>query len=74
MLNNLPPILYSFIRINYVSFYQLRLGLTEMFSDSADLRGMFDPEDQLKVSDVVHKAVIEIDEAGSEATSATGKY
>lgn len=45
-----------------------------MFSDSADLRGMFDPEDQLKVSDVVHKAVIEIDEAGSEATSATGKY
>lgn len=50
------------------------MGLTEIFSDMANLRGMFDPEIQLKVSDVVHKAVIEIDEHGSEASAATGEY
>lgn len=50
------------------------MGLTEMFDISADLGGIFDPEKQLKVSEVVHNAVIEIDEEGSEATSSTGNY
>lgn len=45
-----------------------------MFSDAANLGGVLDSSNQLKVSDVVHKAVIEIDEKGSEAAGATGKY
>lgn len=49
------------------------MGLTEMFTDSANLKAILDPEEQLKVSDVVHKAVIEIDERGSVAAAGTGK-
>lgn len=49
------------------------MGITEIFSDSANLRGILDSGEQLRVSDVVHKAVIEIDEKGSEAAAATGK-
>ena len=48
------------------------MGITEVFSDAANLRGMLDADEPLKVSDVVHKAVIEIDETGSEAAAATG--
>lgn len=49
------------------------MGLTEIFSDSANLRGLLDSGEQLKVSDVVHKAVIEINEKGSESAAGTGK-
>ena len=50
------------------------MGSTEMFSDTANLKGVLDSSEQLKVSEAVHKAVIEIDEKGSEAAGSTGKF
>lgn len=49
------------------------MGITEIFSDSANLRGLLDSGEQLKVSDVVHKAFIEVTEKGTEAGGSTGK-
>lgn len=49
------------------------MGITEVFSDTANLNGLLDSGEQLKVSDVIHKAVIEINEKGSESAAATGK-
>lgn len=45
-----------------------------MFSDRANLRGVLATGEPLKVSDVVHKAVIEFDEMGSEATAGSGTF
>ncbi|KAL6744519.1 hypothetical protein Aduo_017445 [Ancylostoma duodenale] len=48
----------------------IAMGITEMFSDSADLTGIAkDPP--LKVSDAAHKAIIEVDEEGTTAAAAT---
>lgn len=48
------------------------LGMTEAFSDGADFSGMVDPgEDALKISEVVHKTFLELDEQGTEAAAAT---
>lgn len=47
-----------------------QLGLRQAFSDDADFSGINGKRD-LKVSDVFHKAVIEINEEGSEAAAAT---
>ncbi|KHJ80334.1 serine proteinase inhibitor [Oesophagostomum dentatum] len=48
----------------------MAMGVTEMFSDNADLSGItkFPP---LKVSDAAHKAIIEVDEEGTTAAAAT---
>lgn len=46
------------------------MGMTEAFSDQADFSGMNGRRD-LKIDKVVHKASLEIDESGSEATAAT---
>lgn len=45
-----------------------------MFTDSADLSGMLQCETSLKVSNVIHKAYIEINEIGTEAAGATGIF
>ncbi|XP_042242678.1 uncharacterized protein LOC121879926 [Homarus americanus] len=47
-----------------------RLGIRDIFSDSADM-SIFDPLRQLKVKETIHKAVIEVNEEGSEAAAAT---
>ncbi|MBN3287680.1 ZPI inhibitor, partial [Polyodon spathula] len=46
------------------------LGITDLFNYQADLSGI-NMETGLKVSEVIHKAVIEVDEKGTEASSAT---
>lgn len=50
------------------------IGLGTMFSSDADLSGLRKPTDEppLAVSDVFHKAFIQVDETGTEAAAATG--
>ena len=47
-----------------------RMGITDLFQDGkADLSGV--AEDELVVSEVIHKAFLEVNEKGSEAAAAT---
>lgn len=47
--------------------------MSDIFSSSAELNGILASGENLAVSDVIHKAFIEIDETGTEAAEATGK-
>ncbi|NXK33273.1 A1AT2 antiproteinase, partial [Piprites chloris] len=47
-----------------------KMGITEVFSDNADLSGISGSHN-LQVSEAIHKALLEVDEAGSEAAGAT---
>nr|XP_056705983.1 neuroserpin [Euleptes europaea] len=47
------------------------LGITEIFSPSADLTGMSDNK-ELYLSKAVHKAFLEVNEEGAEAAAASG--
>lgn len=51
-----------------------QLGMTDMFGPTANFNSLLDSPEPLHVSDVVHKAFIEINEDGAEAAAATGKY
>ncbi|KAG7489548.1 hypothetical protein JOB18_014820 [Solea senegalensis] len=46
------------------------MGMSDMFGDRANLAGISDLK--LAVSQVVHKATLDVDEAGATATAATG--
>lgn len=49
-----------------------KMGMQKMFSNSAEFQGLLDSNELLKVSEVVHKAFIEVNEEGAEAAAATG--
>ena len=44
-----------------------------MFSNSAEFNEMLESPEELKVSKIVHKAFIEVNEEGTEAAAATGE-
>lgn len=48
-----------------------RMGMKDAFSDGANFKGMTDSADALKITDVLHKAFVELDEQGTEAAAAT---
>lgn len=50
------------------------MGMNTMFSGQSDFSGLLEESDPITVSDVVHKAFIEVNEEGAEAAAATGNY
>lgn len=45
----------------------------DMFTDTANLSGLFENDEHVKISTVVHKTFIGMDEHGTEAAAATGQ-
>lgn len=60
---------FKFEYSNSVTKTLQALGLNSVFEPNADLKGISD--DDTFVSDIIHKAVIEVNESGSEAAAAT---
>ena len=65
----------SLAKFNMTSQFELsellrELGMTLAFSDQADLSGISSAEG-LKISDVIHKAYVDVSEKGTEAAAAT---
>ena len=65
----LPKFEYSF----FTSFKEtlMSLGMNEAFLDRADFSGMTGDDNDLFISDVLHKCYIKIDELGAEAAAVT---
>nr|NP_995761.1 serpin 42Da, isoform D [Drosophila melanogaster]AAS64784.1 serpin 42Da, isoform D [Drosophila melanogaster]CAD21895.1 serpin 4 [Drosophila melanogaster] len=51
-----------------------KLGMSRMFSDQAEFGKMLQSPEPLKVSAIIHKAFIEVNEEGTEAAAATGMF
>ncbi|XP_017125805.2 uncharacterized protein LOC108145113 [Drosophila elegans] len=49
-----------------------QLGMSKMFSDQAEFGKMLQSPEPLKVSAIIHKAFIDVNEEGTEAAAATG--
>uniref|UniRef100_A0A6B2EHF1 Putative serine protease inhibitor 4 n=1 Tax=Phlebotomus kandelakii TaxID=1109342 RepID=A0A6B2EHF1_9DIPT len=49
-----------------------KMGMGTMFSNAAEFGDLLDEDEPLKVSKVIHKAFIEVNEEGAEAAAATG--
>lgn len=47
--------------------------MVKMFEDSANFSGIFETNEPIKVSKVLHKAFIDVNEHGCEAAAATCK-
>ncbi|CAD7012757.1 serine protease inhibitor 42Dd [Ceratitis capitata] len=48
-----------------------KLGISKIFNDDADFSNMLESPEELRVSNIFHKAVIEVNEEGTEAAAAT---
>lgn len=51
------------------------MGISKIFAHDADLSGLLEENDAgspLKVSQVIHRAIIEVNEHGSSAAATTG--
>jgi serine protease inhibitor len=53
-------------------YYYFQLGLTDVFTINSNLGGITMQEGTLTVSDIVHKAELEVNEKGGTASAATG--
>ncbi|XP_002015536.2 uncharacterized protein LOC6590792 [Drosophila persimilis] len=49
-----------------------QLGMSKMFGNNAEFNKMLQSPEQLKVSAIIHKAFIDVNEEGTEAAAATG--
>uniref|UniRef100_A0A8D2PKQ1 Thyroxine-binding globulin n=1 Tax=Zosterops lateralis melanops TaxID=1220523 RepID=A0A8D2PKQ1_ZOSLA len=48
-----------------------KMGIMDLFTDKADLSGITG-QPQHRISQAIHKAVVKVDETGTEAAAATG--
>lgn len=65
------------VKMNYqqnLNFVLSKVGINEIFENSANLTGILAKPELLKVSQVVQKCFIEWDEDGATAAAATGKF
>ena len=48
------------------------MGIRQIFSKRAEFHELLDSGENLEVSEIVHKAFIEVNEEGAEAAASTG--